>query len=32
MTDERLDISPLERALQRLDEGWTRYQLRERLA
>ena len=26
MTDEKLDLSPLERAINRLDEGWTRYQ------
>jgi nucleotidyltransferase substrate binding protein (TIGR01987 family) len=26
MTDQRLDIGPLERAVQRLDEGWVRYQ------
>jgi len=26
MTVEQLDISPLQRAVERLDEGWTRYQ------
>lgn len=26
MTDERLDLSPLERAINRLNEGWSRYQ------
>ncbi|MDR0479164.1 MAG: nucleotidyltransferase substrate binding protein [Burkholderiaceae bacterium] len=26
MTDEKLDLSPLERAVQRLSEGWARYQ------
>lgn len=26
MTDDTLDISPLARAIQRLDEGWQRYQ------
>ncbi len=26
MTDDSLDISPLARAIQRLDEGWERYQ------
>lgn len=26
MTTETLDIGPLERALQRLEEGWARYQ------
>ncbi|MFI8746366.1 nucleotidyltransferase substrate binding protein [Pseudomonas sp. NPDC077186] len=27
MADETLDLTPLERAIQRLDEGWKRYQL-----
>jgi len=26
MTDHSLDLSPLERAIARLDEGWARYQ------
>ena len=26
MADEKLDLSPLERAIERLNEGWTRYQ------
>ena len=26
MTDDTLDINPLARAIQRLDEGWERYQ------
>ncbi len=26
MADEKLDLNPLERAIQRLSEGWTRYQ------
>ena len=26
MTDDTIDISPLARAIQRLDEGWERYQ------
>lgn len=26
MTDQSLDLSPLERAIARLDEGWARYQ------
>lgn len=26
MADEKLDFSPLERAIERLNEGWTRYQ------
>lgn len=26
MTDERLDLGPLERAINRLNEGWSRYQ------
>ena len=26
MADEKLDLSPLERAIARLSEGWTRYQ------
>lgn len=26
MSDDRLDITPLDRAIQRLDEGWARYQ------
>ncbi|MDR2991556.1 MAG: nucleotidyltransferase substrate binding protein [Burkholderiaceae bacterium] len=26
MTDEKLDLSSLERAIQRLSEGWARYQ------
>lgn len=27
MTDEKLDLSPLTRAIERLKEGWARYQL-----
>ena len=27
MTDDTIDLSPLERAINRLSEGWTRYQL-----
>jgi nucleotidyltransferase substrate binding protein (TIGR01987 family) len=26
MTDEKLDLSPLKRAIERLNEGWMRYQ------
>jgi nucleotidyltransferase substrate binding protein (TIGR01987 family) len=26
MTEDRLDLGPLERAISRLDEGWRRYQ------
>lgn len=26
MADEKLDLSPLERAIERLNEGWVRYQ------
>lgn len=26
MADEKLDLSPLERAIERLNEGWARYQ------
>ena len=27
MTDDTIDLSPLERAVNRLSEGWIRYQL-----